>query len=200
MAEKTWDQLKKTFSQARSDNPRHLPTGSANPKKTDWEIIEKLSFLKEHVANRPVVSSLQHDSTTKQRNSQHSSSFRSDMSNAILEERLQHRQPSTVVKKNLRSELASYAQILPAVHPELDQTGRRNLQRRASLLSHAEEFQECFVAIRDSVENHLKNPDHEIFTDILRDEFNMIAPDERPEVYQQVASSLQNLKNVVKED
>lgn len=198
MAEKIWDQLKKRYSQARSDNPMHLPTGSANPKKTDWIIVEQLSFLREYVSNRPVVSSLSQNSSKSPCTSQHFSSF-AGMNNEIIEEQLHHRQPKTAVKSALRSELTSHARGLPAVHPELDQMGRRNKERREGLLSQAEEFQECFLAVQESVKNHIDNPDGQVFTSLLCDELNLVVPGERQMVYQEVTSALRNLEEIVKD-
>lgn len=195
MAEKIWDKLKRRFSQARSDNPANLPTGSANPKKTDWVIIDKLSFLKEYVANRPVISSLSQDNTPSSTSQSDANSF-----SLIREEQLQFRQPQTVVKNrtsNLRAELSRYAVDLPAVNPELDRTGVRNKQKREKVLTQVKECQKSLQDLEESVKEQMENPKARLFSELLGSQIELVAAKERPRVCLEVKTALKSLRDTL---
>lgn len=190
-AEKIFLQLKDRYSKARAENPVHLPTGSANPKKIDWIIINKLSFLKEYVSNRPVISSLQNDSQ-KTNSSQLASS---DLK--ILDVESAHfREIGTIVKTGLsiQDELALYATHLPPVQPSLDRLGSRNKAISRQITSKIIRLEDKMNNLENFMSDNLQRSNQEMYKQVLTNELNHVPEKNRAQAYIEITNLFENFQ------
>lgn len=194
MAERIWKSLKEKYQKAYQDNPVHLPSGAANPDKYDWSLLTEMSFIKEYVNNRPVISSLR--TGPSKAISDIDTPSQSHLE-AIQVEMARYRESGSIVKKSsLKEKVAAYEVALPPVIPKLDATGLRNKAAKGKILSITENIFKQIEVVTKAVNANqdMDNDKQKLFTDVFNEELKYISKARHAEVYLEVCKELKDFK------
>lgn len=195
MAKSTWKTLRDKYLKARNDNPTMQPSGAGNPDKYDWSLLLELSFLKEFVSNRPVISSMELD---KESSMDHHHQPPQGFLVSVNDEVAHFRRPDSVLKgPTLQERIAAYETALPPVVPKLDALGIRNQLASTKIYDSAETILRHVEALQEKAINSQQDPSSEnfdMFAEVFDEEFKYIPQSKHAQVYLEICQSIKRLE------